>query len=105
MNPVPPFPSRGGTAPARTAGPRGTTGDPVSVRHGSEPEIVQLTLSREGIWHVPAAPESDTSFTRPAPRRIFALARLSPSVSPQYAPTGRLQASTSTPGLLLDIYV
>ncbi len=105
MNHVLPFLRRGGPAPARTSGPPGPIDDPVSVRHVSEPEIVQLTLSREGIWHVPAVPESDTSFSRPSPRRIFQPPRLSPPVAQQYAPTGRLQASTSTPGPLLDIYI
>ena len=100
-----PFLSRGGTAPARPPGPPGTSAGPASTHHVPEAEVVQLTLSHDGIWHVPATPASDTSFTRPAPRRTFQPPRLAPSGGQRYAPTGRLQASALTPGLLLDIYI
>ena len=73
--------------------------------HVPPADAVQLTLGHDGIWHVPAAPESDTSFTRPARHSPFQPPRLAPFVEPRYAPTGRLQASPLTPGLMLDIYV
>ena len=101
---IPPFFGSGGTASARTSGPFGTVGDPASAYHVPLADAVQLTLGRDGIWHVPAAPESDTSFTRPARQSPLKPPRLAPFVAPQYAPTGRLQASPLTPGLMLDVY-
>ncbi len=73
--------------------------------HVLKADAVQLTLGHDGIWHVPAAPESGTSFTRPAHRSPFQPRRLPPFVGQQYASTGCLQASPLTPGLMLDIYV
>jgi hypothetical protein len=105
LNDVPPFFSRGGTASARTSGPSGPSGDAAATPHVFKADAVQLTLGHDGIWHVPAAPESDTSFPRPAHRSPFQPPRLASFVEPRYAPTGRLQASPLTPGLMLDIYV
>ena len=73
--------------------------------HALKAEAVQLTLGHDGIWHVPGASESDTSFARPLRQRPFQPLRLASFVTPRYAPTGRLQASPLTPGLMLDIYV
>ena len=73
--------------------------------HIPQADAVQLTLGHDGIWHVPAAPESDTSFIRSSRRSPFQSLRLAPFVEPRYAPTGRLQTSPLTPGLMLDIYV
>ena len=64
-----------------------------------------LILGHDGIWYVPATPESDTSFTRPSRHSPFQPSRLAPFVAQRYAPTGCLQASPLTPGLMLDIYV
>jgi hypothetical protein len=85
--------------------PRPFTASPhAHSSHGLKADAVQLTLGHDGIWHVSAPPESDTSFTRAAPHRPYPPPRLAPFVAPQYAPTGRLQASPPTPGLMLDIY-
>jgi hypothetical protein len=78
--------------------------------HAPSPHIlhadaVQLTLGHDGIWHVPATQESDTSFTRPAHRSPFQPPRLAPFIEQRYAPTGRLHVSPLTPGIMLDIYV
>jgi hypothetical protein len=80
-----------------------------SSPHASSPHVlkadaVPLTLGHDGIWHVPATPESDTSFTRASRHSPFQPTRLAPFVAQRYAPTGRLQASPLTPGLMLDIY-
>ena len=72
--------------------------------HVLKADAVPLTLGHDGIWHVSATPESDTSFTRASRRSPFQPTRLAPFVAPRYAPTGRLQASPLTPGLMLDIY-
>ena len=72
--------------------------------HGLKADAVPLTLGYDGIWHVSAPPESDTSFTRSSPRSPFQPPRLAPFVGQRYAPTGHLQASPLTPGLMLDIY-
>jgi hypothetical protein len=72
--------------------------------HVLKADAVPLTLGHDGIWHVPATPESDTSFARASRRSPFQPTRLAPFVAPRYAPTGRLQASPLTPGLMLDIY-
>ena len=72
--------------------------------HVPHADAVQLTLGHDGIWHVPAAPESDRSFTRASRRSPSRPPRLALPGAPRYAPTGRLQASPSTPGLMLDIY-
>jgi len=77
----------------------------VSSPHALKAEAVQLTLGHDGIWHVPGASESDTSFARPLRHSPFQPPRLASFVAPRYAPTGRLQASPLTPGLMLDIYV
>jgi hypothetical protein len=68
-------------------------------------DAVQLSLGHDGIWHVPATSESDTSFPRPAYRGPFQPRRLAPFAEQRYAPTGRLQVSPLTPGMMLDIYV
>jgi hypothetical protein len=68
-------------------------------------DAVQLTLGHDGIWHVPATPQSDPSFPRPAPRSPCQPPRLALSTGQRYAPTGRLHVSPLTPGMLLDIYV
>ena len=73
--------------------------------HVLKADAVPLTFGHDGIWHVPATPESDTSFARPSSRNPFQPPRLAPFVGQQYAPTGRLQASPLTPGLMLDIYI
>ncbi len=73
--------------------------------HVPQADAVQLTLGHDGIWHVSAPPESDTSFTRASRHSPFQLPRLAPFVEQRYAPTGRLQASPLTPGLMLDIYI
>lgn len=73
--------------------------------HILQADAVQLTLGHDGIWHVPGTPESDTSFTRRSRHSPFQSPRLVPFVAPRYAPTGCLQASPLTPGLMLDIYV
>jgi hypothetical protein len=75
-----------------------------SSPHVLKADAVPLTLGHDGIWHVPATPESDTSFTRASRRSPFQPTRLAPFVEQRYAPTGRLQASPLTPGLMLDIY-
>ena len=67
--------------------------------------LSHLLLGHDGIWYVPATPESDTSFTRPSRHSPFQAPRLAPFVEQRYAPTGCLQASPLTPGLMLDIYV
>jgi len=86
--------------------PRSFTSSPhASSPHGLKADAVPLTLGHDGIWHAPATPESDTSFTRPSPRSPFQPPRLAPFVGQRYAPTGRLQASPLTPGLMLDIYI
>jgi hypothetical protein len=86
--------------------PRPCTSSPYAhSSHVLKADAVQLTLGHDGIWHVSATPESDTSFTRAAPRRPFPPPRLAPFVAPRYAPSGRLQASPLTPGLMLDVYV
>ena len=72
--------------------------------HVLKADAVQLTLGHDGIWHAPATPESDISFARASRRSPFQPTRLAPFVAPRYAPTGRLQASPLTPGLMLDIY-
>jgi hypothetical protein len=72
--------------------------------HGLKADAVPLTLGHDGIWHVSATPESDTSFTHASRRSPFQPTRLAPFVEQRYAPTGRLQASPLTPGLMLDIY-
>ena len=68
-------------------------------------DAVQLMLGHDGIWHVPGTTEPNTSFTRPSRHSSFQSPRLAPFVEQRYAPTGRLQASPLTPGLMLDIYV
>jgi len=68
-------------------------------------DAVQLALGHDGIWHVPATPESDTLLTRPARRSPFQPPRLAPLVEQRYAPTGRLHVNPLTPGMMLDIYV
>jgi hypothetical protein len=68
-------------------------------------DAVQLTLGHDGIWHVSATPEPDTSFTRPGHRGPFQPPRLAPFVEQRYAPTGRLHVSPLTPGMMLDIYI
>jgi hypothetical protein len=73
--------------------------------HILQADAVQLTLGHDGIWHAPGTPEPNTSFTRPSRHSPFQSPRLSPFVALRYAPTGRLQASPLTPGLMLDIYV
>jgi hypothetical protein len=105
LHDIPPFFGRGGTASARTSAPPGTSGDQASVYHIPQADVVQLTLGHDGIWHVPATPDSDPSFTRPSRRSPFQPLRLTSFVTQQYAPTGHLQASPLTPGLMLDIYV
>jgi hypothetical protein len=72
------------------------------IRHT---DAVQLTLGHDGIWHVPGTPEPDPSCTRPSRHSPFQPSRLTLFVAPRYAPTGCLQASPLTPGLMLDIYV
>ena len=72
--------------------------------HVLKADAVPLTLGHDGIWHVSAPPESDTSFTHASRRSPFQPTRLAPFVEQRYAPTGRLQASPLTPGLMLDIY-
>src|SRR5262245_33649804 len=72
--------------------------------HGLKADAVPLTLGHDGIWHVSAPLASDPSFTRPSPRSRFQSPRLAPFVAQRYAPTGHLQASSLTPGLMLDIY-
>ena len=61
--------------------------------HVPQAEAVQLTLGHDGIWHVPAAPESDTSFTRPARRSPFQPLAFSPvcraAVCPYGSPAGQ----------------
>jgi len=95
----------GSTAPGRTAGPPATPQDTTPVQDILEADVVQLTLSHDGIWQVAASPESDTSFARTPPRSPFSTPRLYPSVTSLYAPTGGLQASAPSRGLVLDIYV
>ena len=73
--------------------------------HALKAEAVQLTLGHDGIWYVPAASESDTSFAYPLRHSPFQPSCLASFIAPRYAPTGRLQASPLTPGLMLDIYV
>ena len=73
--------------------------------HILQADAVQLTLGHDGIWHVPATPESDTLLTRPAYRSLFQPPRLAPFVEQRYAPTGRLHVNPLTPGMMLDIYV
>jgi len=73
--------------------------------HALKAEAVQLALGHDGIWHVPAASESDRLFTRPLRHSPFQPPRLASFVAPRYAPTGCLQASPLTPGLMLDIYI
>jgi hypothetical protein len=78
--------------------------------HASSPHIlhadaVQLMLGHDGIWHVPGTPEPDASFTRPPRHNPFQPTCLVPLIAPRYAPTGCLQATPLTPGLMLDIYV
>jgi len=73
--------------------------------HVPQADAVPLILGHDGIWYVPAPPESDTSFTRASRHNPFQPSRLAPFVEQRYAPTGRLQASPLTPGLMLDIYV
>ena len=94
MHAFAPSPSRPRTPSSHAPSPRVPQAD-----------AVQLTLGHDGIWYVPATPESDTSFTRPAHRSPFQPPRLASFVEQRYAPTGRLQASPLTPGLMLDIYV
>jgi hypothetical protein len=82
----------------------------VPSSHAPSPHIlhadaVQLTLGHDGIWHVPATPQSDTSFPRPASRSPGQPPRLAPFAGQRYAPTGRLHVSPLTPGMMLDIYV
>ena len=101
---IPPFFTRGGTASARPSGPLGAPGDSVSAPYIPLADAVQLTLGHDGIWHVPATPDSDMSFTRAARRSPFQPPRLAPFVEQRYAPTGRLQTSPLAPGLMLDIY-
>ena len=81
--------------------PRSFTPSP----HVPHAEAVPLILGHDGIWYVPAPPESDTSFTRPPRHNPFQPSRLAPFVEQRYAPTGCLQASPLAPGLMLDIYV
>ena len=102
---IPPFFTRGGTASARPSGPLGAPGDSVSAPYVPLADAVPLALGHDGIWHVSATPESDTSFTRPSPRSPFQPPRLAPFVAQRYAPTGHLQASPLIPGLMLDIYI
>jgi len=73
--------------------------------HVPQVDAIQLTLGHDGIWQASAPPESDTSFTRVSHHSPFQLPRLTPFVEQRYAPTGRLQASPLTPGLMLDIYI
>jgi hypothetical protein len=88
-------------------------GNPINhILHGFAPaphvlhaDAVQLTLGHDGIWHVPGTPESDTAFTRSSRQSLFQSPRLASFVTPHYAPTGRLQAGSLTPGMMLDIYV
>jgi hypothetical protein len=105
LNDIPPFFSIGGTAPTRTSGPPGTSGEVASAPHVPKIDVVQLALGRDGIWYVPASPDSDPSSPRSSRRGPFQPPRLAPTVGQQYAPTGRLQVSPPTPGLMLDIYV
>jgi hypothetical protein len=70
-----------------------------------EAEVVQLTRSHDGIWRVPTSPASDPSFPRTTQPRTWQPQRLSPSGGQRYASTGRLQASSPTPGLMIDLYV
>ena len=105
LHTIPPFFTKGGTASTRPSWPPGPAGDPGSAPYVPHADAVQLTLGHDGIWHVPATPESDTSFTRPSRHSSFQPPRLAPFVTQRYAPTGRLQASPLTPGLMLDIYV
>jgi len=76
-----------------------------SSPHSLKADAVQLALGHDGIWHVPAAPESDTLCARAARRSPSQLPRLAPFVEPRYAPTGHLQAGPPAPGLMLDIYI
>ena len=86
--------------------PRSYTSSPhAHSPHGPPAEAVPLILGHDGIWYVPATPESDTSFTRPPRHNPFQPSRLAPFVEQRYAPTGCLQASPLAPGLMLDIYV
>jgi hypothetical protein len=105
LNDIPPFFSTGGIASTRTSGPHGTSGDTASAPHVPKIDVVQLALGRDGIWYVPASPDSDPSSPRSSRHGPFQPPRLAPTVGQQYAPTGRLQASPLTPGLMLDIYV
>ena len=105
LHDIPPFFSRGGTASARPSGPPGTAGDPLSAPYVPHADAVQLTLGHDGIWHVSATPESDTSCTRASRHSPWQSPRLAPFVTLRYAPTACLQASPLTPGLMLDIYV
>jgi len=82
-----------------------TPSPPTHSLHVPQAEAVPLSLGHDGIWYVPATPESDTSFTRPSRHSPFQPPRLAPFIEQRYAPTGRLQASPLTPGLMLDIYV
>src|SRR5215831_15223324 len=85
--------------------PRSFTSSPhASSPPGLKADAVPLTLGHDGIWHVSATLESDTSFARASRRSPFQPTRLAPFVAQRYAPTGRLQASPLTPGLMLDIY-
>jgi hypothetical protein len=88
------------------APPRPFTSSPhTHSLHVPQAEAVPLSLGHDGIWYVPATPELDTSFTRPSRHSPFQPPRLAPFIEQRYAPTGRLQASPLTPGLMLDIYV
>ena len=96
--------ARSGPALARTSGPPGTARGIASIQDIPEAEIMQLTLSNDGIWQVVASPQSDTSFTRTPHRTALQTLRLYPSITHLYAPTGRPQASAPARGLVLDIY-
>jgi len=95
----------GALAPGRTAGPPDAPQDRPPVQDILDADVVQLTLSHDGIWQVAASPESDTSFARTPPRPPFPTPRLYASVTSRYAPTGGLQASAPSRGLVVDIYV
>jgi hypothetical protein len=81
----------------------GTAGGPTKGTRVPEADVVHLSLNHEGIWHVPAA-AAETTFTRTPHRRTAAPSRLAPIGNQPYAPTGRLQACPTTPGLMLDLY-
>jgi len=88
-----------------TPGMAGTTHGPPAGARVPEADVVHLTLNHDGVWHVPTATASETSYGGASHRRATAPPRLAPTVKHIYAATGRLHASPMPPGLMLDLYV